>query len=203
MTLIRLIQRASILAGMTVASLSVYGNPVHADTPQICVIAGNGKTVCGTLKAVERACVTTDGSNTICGKFKSASEGQAQQSRQPGPANSSRTVVNDVAFSSKGCSRSDSTVKCSYSIRSKGKERDFTPSQATITDSSGKTYRAYSIEMGGQTATYPISIKIAPEIDYEATLTFNDVPGGITKVQVFSFIFDNKTVNLRNITISN
>ncbi len=79
MTLLRLVHRASILAGMTLASLSIHSNPAHADTPQFCVIASNGKTACGTpLKAVERACVTTDGSNSICGKFKSAREGQAQ-----------------------------------------------------------------------------------------------------------------------------
>jgi hypothetical protein len=208
MTLIRLIQRASILAGMTFAGLSVYGTPAHADTQQFCVIASNGKTVCGTLQLVERACIITENNNTVCGKFKSAKGGQAQEPRQeisknPTPANSSRTAIANVTFSSKGCSRSDTNVKCSFSIRNKGAERNFGlyASTATITDSSGKTYMGSSVEMGGQTNT-SLGMTIAPEIDYEVTLTFENVPGGVTKVQVLSFPFD-KTVNLRNITISN
>jgi hypothetical protein len=193
---------------MTFASLSVYGNPAHADTQQFCVIASNGKTECGTLQLVERACIITENNNTVCGKFKSAKGGQGQEPRQevaknPTPANSSRTVVSNVTFLSKGCSRSDTNVKCSFSIRNKGAERNFSldAPTSTITDSSGKTYKASSVEMGGQTSRYP-GMKIAPEIDYEVTLTFENVTGGVTKVQALSFPFD-KTVNLRNITISN
>ncbi len=111
MTLLRLIQRASILAGMTFASLAVYSNPAHADMPQVCVIASNGKTECGTLQLVERACIITENNNTVCGKFESAKGGQ--ESRQTISGNSPRTVVNNVAFSSKGCSRSDTrSVEC-------------------------------------------------------------------------------------------
>jgi hypothetical protein len=103
MTLIRLIQRASILAGMTFAILPVHGNPAQADTPQFCVVASNGKTACGTLKAVERACVTTDAGSIVCGKFKSAREEQAQGQGQESPrsfqGNAPRTVVNNISFS--------------------------------------------------------------------------------------------------------
>ena len=177
MTLLRLIQRASILAGMTLASLSIHSNPARADTPQVCVIASNGKTACGTLQLVERACIITDSNNTVCGKFKSATGSQQQQEvRQPVQGNGSRIVVNNVAFSPKGCNRSDTTVKCAFSIRNKGAERTFSTSQSTITDSLGKTYRASSVEMGGQTSIYPIQIIIAPEIEYEAILTFENVP---------------------------
>ncbi len=97
MTLLRLIHRASILAGMTFASLSVYGNPAHADDALFCVIASNGKTVCGTLKAIELACITTDGSNTICGKFKSATDVQRQGQETSKPSQGvARTVVVDL-----------------------------------------------------------------------------------------------------------
>ena len=69
MTLLRLIQRASILAGMTLASLAVHSNPAHAEDVLACVIASNGKTVCGTLKAIERACITTATGSAVCGKL--------------------------------------------------------------------------------------------------------------------------------------
>ena len=205
MTLLRLIQRASILAGMTFASLSIYSNPAQAE-PEFCIVASNGKTVCGKTRGIERMCITTNGSNTICGKFKSAKEGQeqGQEARQPIQGNGSRTVVNNVTFSSKGCSRSDTTVKCSFSIRNKGAERDFylATNTATITDSSGKTYKASNIEMGGQ-STYLASMKVTPEIEYEAVLTFDNIQEGVRAAQVLSFPFESKTVNLMNINISN
>jgi hypothetical protein len=207
MTLIRLVQRASILAGMTFASLSFYSNLAHADTPQFCVIASNGKTECGTLQVVERACIITDSNNTVCGKFKSAKEGQEQeqQAKQPIQGNAPRTVVNNVAFSSKGCSRSDTTVKCSFSMRNKGAETTFclSASSATITDFSGRTYKASNIEAGGQNGSSSCSLKVTPEVDYEAVLTFDNIQGGVRKAQLLSFPFKGKTVGLRNIIFSN
>jgi|GEM_PF-5422595 len=41
MTLLRLIQRASILAGMTLAGLSIYSNPAHADDAQFCAVTNS------------------------------------------------------------------------------------------------------------------------------------------------------------------
>jgi hypothetical protein len=206
MTLIRLIQRASILAGMTFSILPIHGNPAQADTPQFCVVASNGKTACGTLKAVERACVSTEAGSVVCGKFKAAREEQAQEeSPRPMQGNAPRTVINNVAFSPQSCSRSETTVKCSFSMRNKGSERVFcmSASDATITDSSGKTYKASNIEFGGTNNSATCSMKIAPEVDYGAILTFENVPGGIRKAQVLSFPFENKAVNLRNINVSN
>ena len=207
MTLLRLIQRASILAGMTFASLAVYGNPAHADTPQFCAVTSNGQTACGTLKTIERLCVTTDGTNTICGKFKSfkpAGQEQGQEARQPIQGSIPRTVVNNIAFSLKGCSRSDTTVKCSLLVKNKGAEKNITiyGNRATITDLSGKTYTGISVEIGGKINTYN-TVNIAPEIDYEAILAFENIPEGVRKIQVLSMPFESKTVNLRNISISN
>jgi hypothetical protein len=206
MTLIRLIQRASILAGMTFAILPIHNNPAQADTPQICVVASNGKTACGTLKAVERACVTTDAGGTVCGKFKSAKEGQeqGQESRQPVQGNAPRTVVGNIAFSLKGCGRSETTVKCSFSVVNKGAEKDIVVigHMAKFTDFSGKTYKGSNAEIGGKSEGAP-SMKLATDINYEAAITFENIPVGVQKAQVLSFPFEGKTVNLRNISISN
>jgi hypothetical protein len=65
MTLLRLVQRASILAGMILAGFSFHSDPSHADDGQFCVTASNGKTACGKIKIIERLCVTTDGNNSI------------------------------------------------------------------------------------------------------------------------------------------
>ena len=206
MILIRIAQRASIIAGMTFAGLSFYSNPAQADITEFCIIASNGKTLCGKPKRIERMCITTDGSNTVCGKFKSAKEGQEQeqQAKQPIQGNTPRTVVNNVAFSLKECSRTDTTVKCSLSIRNKGEERDFRKyaRDFKIVDLSGKVYAAASIEMGGKTDVFT-ETKLVPETDYEVVLTFDNIQGGVRKVQVLSFPSGDKTVNLRNITISN
>jgi hypothetical protein len=205
MTLIQPIQRASILAGMTFAILPVHNSPAQADTPQICVVATNGKTACGTLKTLERACVATDSGSTVCGKFQSV-RGEPAQEESPRPiqGNVSRTVIDNIAFSPKGCSRSETTVKCSFSIRNKGAEQDLIVNahEATITDSSGKTYKASTVEMGGK-SNWITQMKVAQDIEYEAILTFENIPGGVRKAQVLSFPYKNKTVNLRNITVSN
>lgn len=83
MNLIRFVQRASILAGITFAGIAFQDNSANAQAEKFCVVASNGKTACGTLKAVERACVATDAGSTVCGKFKSAQEGQGQEAKQP------------------------------------------------------------------------------------------------------------------------
>ena len=88
----------------------------------------------------------------------------------------------------------------------KGSERDFciSASDATITDLSGKTYRASNIEVGGQSSSLLCgNVKITPDVEYEAVLTFDNIQQGVRKAQALSFPFQGKTVNLRNITISN
>ena len=89
-------------------------------------------------------------------------------------------------------------------MRNKGQERNWIEyaREFKIVDLSGKVYAAASIEMGGKTGGIN-EIKLVPETDYEVVLTFDNVQGGVKKAQVLSFPFQRKTVNLRNITISN
>jgi hypothetical protein len=204
MTLIRFVQRASILAGITFAGIAFHGGSATAQSEKFCVVASNGKTACGTLKAVERACVSTD-NGVVCGKFKSVAAEQGQESVKIEQGNTSRTVVDGITFSSKGCTRSDTTIKCGFSMRNKSDEKYFslTYNNAKMTDSSGKTYIASTIEMLGQKGATSIGGKLASEIDYEGTMTFDNVPEGVKKAQLLSFPFAGKTVNLRNLTFSN
>jgi hypothetical protein len=207
MTLIRLFQRASILASMTFISLPFQSNPAQAETKEFCIITSNGKTLCGKPRGIERMCITTDGSNTVCGKFKSAKEEQGEQpeSIKPSRASGSQTVVNGITFSVKGCTQSDTDIKCIFSLRNNRAARNigFEPNSAVITDSSGKTYRATFIEMGGQNISWTNVITATPGIDYEAAFTFKDIQVAVKKAQLLSFPLDGKLVNLRNIIVSN
>jgi hypothetical protein len=202
MTLIRFVQRASILAGITFAGVVSHGSSTTAQAEKFCVVASNGKTACGTLKAIERACVTTD-NGVVCGKFKSVAAEQGQEAAQPVSGNGPREVVNNITFSLKGCNRSDTTIKCVFSIINKGSAKYITisGSEASITDFSGKMYKGSSAEIGGNNSGKN-TMQVTPEIDYEASITFENTPVGVKKAQVLSFPFQSKTVNLRNITIS-
>ena len=201
MTLIRFVQRASIVAGIILSGIAFHGGSATADTEKFCVIASNGKTACGTLKAVERACVTTDTNGVVCGKFKSVAA--EQESRQPVSVNAPRATVNNITFSLKGCSRSDTNIKCVLSIINKGSAKYITisGSEASITDFSGKMYKGSSAEIGGNNSGKN-TIQVTPEIDYEASINFESIPVGLKKAQVLSFPFQSKTVNLRNIAIA-
>ena len=104
---------------MTFASLSIHSNPAQAE-PEFCIVASNGKTLCGKTKGIERMCITTNGSNTVCGKFKSAKEGQeqGQETRQPIQGTVARKEVDNIVFALKSCKKWLSRqygVKCSKS----------------------------------------------------------------------------------------
>jgi hypothetical protein len=214
MTLIRLIQAASILAGVTVAGLSFQNNPVHADTPtpQFCVIASNGKTACGTLKEVERACVTTDDNKTVCGKYKSVRGEQAQEPRQEearNPTSSAgyRKESGAVSYLLRSCKRSDSGVKCIFVITTK-KENQLVnivagKGYSSIVDSAGRTYPSSNFEYNGSNRNQ-FQVNSSPGVDYVVDLNFENIPGQITKAALVNINeFGGKVVQFRNVPISN
>jgi hypothetical protein len=206
MTLIRFFQRASILAGITLAGIAFHGNPATADAEKFCVIASNGKTACGTLQAIDRACVNTDGKKVVCGKFKSVTAEQGQEVTKTEQGDVSLTVVDNFAFSLKSCSRSNTTIKCSFSIRNKGVSRTLKLSavESSIIDLSGKTYKASRVDAKGESSKTIINMPMISEIDCQAVFTFNNLPREVKKIQVLSLSSGNISgVNLRNIIISN
>jgi hypothetical protein len=217
MTLIRLIQRASILAGITFASFSVYGSPAHADTQEFCVTS-NGKTTCGTLKTLESGCVTTGSGATACGKFKFVKKAQAQEREQedrtPVQNSSYRKEVNGVTYLLRGCKMSDrpgqgdgSHVKCNFVLTVK---RDNQAGyvyagggNSSITDVSGNTYPSIYIGYNGNTSYSEYNIKMSTGIDYVVDLYF-PMKQEITKLSLLNVVIANrKILQFRNISVSN
>lgn len=211
MTSICLIQRASILAGMTIASIPFYSTPVQAE-PEFCVVASNGKTVCGTLKTIERACVTNNAGSSVCGKFKSVSEGQAQEPRQEEAKNSTTSAgyqkeSDGVVFLLRNCKRSSSDVKCNLVLAAKeDNHRGYIESgkgYSSIVDSAGRTYPSSSLEHNGRNST-SFSESLSPGVDYVVDLNFKNIPGQTTKAALINLSVQNgKVVQFRNVPISN
>ena len=210
MTLICLIQRASILAGITFAGLSVYGTPAHAE-PEYCIIASNGKTVCGKGKEIERMCVTTDGTNTICGKFKSfkpagQEQEQGQEARTPAPISGYRKEVDNFVLTLESCKRVDESVKCQLKILNKGKKRniDFVAYNSSLVEISGKSYPGSFTDFGsGSTAS--VFTEMDSKTEIIISITFPQIPDKVVKAQLLNLAFAPpiKPIQFRNIPISN
>ena len=210
MTLLRLVQRASILAGMTFASLSVHSNPAHAE-PEFCIVASNGKTVCGKTKGIERMCITTNGSNTICGKFKSAKEGQEQgqeETRTPTPNASQRKELDGITYVLRSCRKSSSDIKCNFVITTKKETRigiATSKGKSSIVDFAGRTYPSSTLEYNGKANNY-ISAQISPGVDYVVDINFENIPGQVTQASLLSIVKAfgvEGVVQFRNVPFSN
>ncbi len=208
MTLIRLIQRASILAGMTFAGLSIPSISAHADTPkpQFCVIGSNGKTACGILKTVERACVTTDAGSTVCGKYQSVRGEQAQEeTKSPTPIAGFRKEVDNFVYTLEGCQRVATSVRCQVRMVNKGKERrvEMLAWYSALVDSNGKSYKGSQADLGGGLSNV-VGETMSPGNDVSIAITFDDVQEQIGKAQVLNVALQGtKPVQFRNVPISN
>jgi hypothetical protein len=211
MTLLRLVQRANLLAGLTLASFSVYISPVRSE-PSACIITNNGKTVCGKSRSIERMCVTTDGNNNICGKFKSAKEEQEQPDRTPAPSAGYRKDSDSVTYAIRSCRRSSSDIKCNLVITTKKtKSINLRAGKgfSSFVDPSGRTYPSTSLEYNGEiTRSFSnnVNIIISPETDYIVDVNFENTPEQINKVSLLNIYNDSdpkKVIQFRNVTVSN
>jgi hypothetical protein len=205
MTLLRLIQRASILAGMTFASLSVHSNPAHAQL-QACIVADNGKTVCGQSGEIERLCVTTDGRNKICGKFKSVKEEKGQEeARTPAPIAGYRKEVNNFVLTLESCRRVDENVRCQIKIFNKGTKKDIgiDTSGSSLLDLAGRSHPGSVTDFGSGSGS--TTAEIDSKTDIVVSITFNNVPGQIVKAQLLNLAFYKgiKPIQFRNVPVSN
>lgn len=206
MTLIRLVQRASILTGMAFASLFVHSNPARADLS--CIVADNGKAMCGIPLSIPRMCISTGG-KTVCGKFTTIKkEGEnSNQSLEPQPetnkpftGSGQRKEANKFGFLLKGCRRIDTNIKCELTISNKAESRGLSiqPSVSTFVDYNGKTHRGSTSDVSGEN-----NATITPGVNYAATITFENIPEQITRVQLLNLGFNYSSVQFRNISFVN
>ena len=205
MTLLRLIQRASILAGMTLASLPVHSNPARAEITEFCIIASNGKTVCGKSRGIERMCVTTNGSNTVCGKFKSAKEGQGQEeASNPLQGSGFQKEVNNFVLTLESCKRVDEDIRCQMKILNKGKTRTvyFNQYDSSIIDSMGRSHSGSKADFGSLGSN---SANIDTTTDIIASVIFEKVPSKVVKAQLLNLAFyrEIKPIQFRDVPFSN
>ncbi len=217
MTLIRLIKRASLLAGLTFASLPFQIRPVHADTPEFCVIT-SGKTTCGTIKTIETGCVISGSGATACGKFKFSKKAQVQaqereqeEDRTPVQSSGYRKEAGGVTYLLRNCKVADPALhgpgmKCNFVLTVK---RDNQIGQmysgagnSSITDSAGNTYPSTGIDYsGGWNSAY--ENKMSAGIDYVVDLYF-PMKQEITKLSLLNIVIANKKIlQFRNIPVSN
>jgi hypothetical protein len=180
MTLIRLIQRVSLLSSLVVTSLIIHGSPARSD---------------------QRVCIITDDGATMCGKPTSSKK----EAKNPKQQNSGyRKEVNNIVYLLKGCRKSDTTVKCEFVITNKAAERALNIGNyySTIVDSTGKSYKHSTIDIGGGVGINA-GLSIAPGIDYAATLTFEDIPDRVVKASLMNFTSDDTIIQFRNVPFSN
>jgi hypothetical protein len=211
MTLIRLVQRASILTGMTFASLSLHINPAHtADTPEFCIIASNGKTACGKVRSIERVCITTDGNNTVCGKFKLPVQAQGQETKNPEQTSGYRKESDGVVYLLRSCRRSNSDIKCNLAITTRKEHKYLTvgsgKGSSSIVDSAGRTYPSSNLEHNGSNKSSIIE-SLSPGVDYVVDVNFENIPGQITQASLVNIVPINtaqdKVIQFKNVLFSN
>jgi hypothetical protein len=207
MTLIRFVQRASILAGITFAGIAFHGGSATADTEKFCVIASNGKTACGTLKAVERACVTTDSNGVVCGKFKSVAAEQGQEAVQPDRPTGYRKDSENITYLLRNCKRSNSDIKCNILVTTKKENKVFSivsrKGYSSIVDSTGKTFPSSSVDYDGKSDS-AVTKRMSPDVDYVVDINFENIPAQVTKASLLSLIVaGNQVVQFRNVPFLN
>ena len=207
MTLIPLVHRASILTSMAFASLFVYSNPARADVS--CIVTDNGKAMCGIPMSIPRMCIATGNGKTTCGKFTTIKkeDESSNQSSEPRPetnkpfaGSGQRKEADKFVFLLKGCRRIDTNIKCELTISNKAESRGFQvqASGSTFVDYNGKTHRGSTSDIGGEN-----SAQVTPGVNYAATITFENIPDQITRVQLLNLGFNYSSVQFRNISFVN
>jgi hypothetical protein len=182
MNLVRNIQQASLLAGIISASFFVFNNPARAD---------------------QKACVITDAGATVCGRLTT----QKPPASRP-PVAGNQVQIDKITVSLKGCRRDDKNVKCTFEIANRGKEEKQIVSASYgsyIIDSTGTSYKAGTLDMGGQISTTGQGQgTIVPGVESFASINIENVPAELTQAKVLEFNTDlGKKVQFRNVQISN
>jgi hypothetical protein len=173
----------NILATLVLASLFIYTKPAQSQ---------------------QRSCVITNEGATVCGKLTKQTSFSA---KQPAQSFGQREEVGDFVYVLRDCKRLDTNIQCVFTILNKGKETLKAAYAAAfeLVDSNGKSYRGSIFEIGSESGNYSTGT-ISPGIDYAAKITFESVPGQITRFPLLRGEFNEpgqKQVHFRNISIAN
>ena len=209
MTLIRLVHRASILTSMAFASLFVYSNPARADVS--CIVADNGKEMCGIPMSIPRMCIATGNGKTTCGKFttikKESSEPQLETSKPP-QSSGYRKESDNITYLLRNCRRVSSDIKCNLIITTKKEGESIGlmtgKGYSSIIDSAGRTYPSSTLEYNGGINTV-FNAASSPDVEYIVDINFENIPGQVTKAALVSVNTypSNKVIQFRNVPFSN
>jgi hypothetical protein len=178
MNLVRVIQRFSILVSIASMGL-VSSNPASAQ---------------------QRVCVITDEGAIVCGKLTT-------QKQQPTSSSGYRKEIGKFIFLLKSCKRSDTTIKCNFSVINKGDEvpTNVSSNWFLLVDSTGKSYPGDGLNIGGNSSNQgqSHSLTISPGIEYLGEITFKSVPETLRQFPLLKIDFLDNKMNFRNISLSN
>ncbi|BAY60391.1 hypothetical protein NIES22_04500 [Calothrix brevissima NIES-22] len=180
MNLISTVQKIGLVGSITAASLSMYSIPLKANQPA-CVITDKGVAVCDTLKNSQKNNTTSNQSSKY------------------------QKELNGFIVLLKGCTKSDTSVKCDLVITNKGAERgiDIMAWYSAIVDSEGKSYAASLADIGGHSDNN-VGATISPGINYALSITFDKLPEQIVQAPILKFtIFGIGDIQFRNVPFIN
>jgi hypothetical protein len=152
------------------------------------------------VSAQQRVCVITDEGAIVCGK-------PTTRKQQPTSGSDYRKEIGKFIFLLKGCKRSDTNIKCNFSVMNKGDEvpTNISSDWFLLVDSTGKSYPGNGLNIGGNSSNkgQSHSLTISPGIEYLGEITFESVPEILRQFPLLKIDFLNNKMNFRNISLSN
>jgi hypothetical protein len=157
-------------------------------------------------KSEQRACVITDEGNTVCGKLTNTNT----KTKKTSIATVNRKEIDKISIVLKGCQNIDRGVKCDFVMRNSGAERYVIIAagngSSKIVDTAGKTHYSSTVDIDSSSGS-GIGVKFSPDIDYAASMIFNNDRNKIDKAQLLEFIIaitgSPRSLKFSNISIAN
>jgi hypothetical protein len=160
----------------------------------IFVIFGVATAILPVLAAPQEACVKTSTGDVVCGTPVSKPRANSKKPQ------SNVKEAQGIFYLFKGCNRSDSTVKCNFTLTSKRTTVfSMTAYSNQIIDNEGKSYVGSLADIASSRANR-LAVTIEPGINYALVITFENVPEQVTTAPLFKL--DNG-IQYRNVSMSN
>jgi hypothetical protein len=154
----------------------------------------------------QRSCSIADADNAACRNLTNAKRDfRISQSNQT-------KVKKQLVVTLQGCARQSGSIKCDFTITNKiaGDDRrlamdyDGPASRSFIIDSSGKSNLSSALVFGDKTFENGELLRLAPDVEYAASLIFPDVAGSkVQALRVGLGIIGDANVTFSNVPIAN